>query len=282
MQTVLCQGPTTAPVKPVLKWAGGKTQLLKVLLSVLPQFAGRYIEPFLGGGALFFHLAPCDAVVSDSNEELVQFYAVVRDYPEELARAASDLTVSRESYYELRSARPDSMEPIARASRFLYLNKTCYNGLHRVNRRGEFNTPFGGRTDVRVVDVDNLCRASQVLKRVDLRCADYRAAIDGAKAGDFVYLDPPYLPVGRYSDFKRYTREFFGEQDHALLAKRFRDLTQRGVLALLSNSASPAVEQLYSGFPMRRVQASRQINCRAGGRGRVTELLIANFDLDMP
>jgi DNA adenine methylase len=275
----LCLSAGTLPAKPILKWAGGKTQLLKVLVASLPKSFNRYIEPFLGGGALLFRLALAGALASDSNQELIQFYGIVRDRADELLAAVTKLPVAREVYYTLRSADPESMDPISRAARFLYLNKTCYNGLHRVNRKGQFNTPFGGRTHVRVVDPDNIRRAAKVLAQTELLCADYRDILHNAEPGDFVYLDPPYLPLGGYSDFKRYTPQFFGHEDHIQLAADFRDLAARRVQALLSNSANPAIEELYSDFPMIRVRASRQINCRANGRGQITELLIANYDL---
>jgi DNA adenine methylase len=279
-QPTLYEHQHAQPAKPVLKWAGGKTQLLPVLLKVIPLKYGRYVEPFLGGGALLLRLAPSGALAADSNRELVGFYEVVRDAPQELVAAVSRIPVAKEEYYRIRGRDPVSMSPIDRAARFLYLNKTCYNGLYRVNRRGVFNTPFGGRVDVRIVDRGNLLRASRVLENVELRCADYREALVGAMPGDFVYLDPPYVPLGGYSDFKRYTPEFFDHEAHVRLAAEVRRLDQRGVWVLLSNSATETVRSLYNGFHMAQVKASRQINCKPTGRGRIAELLIANYSLD--
>lgn len=268
------------PAKPVLKWAGGKTQLLPTLMQVMPAAFGDYFEPFLGGGALFFRLALPGATAADSNHELVQFYEIVRDDPAELLNIVAQWPISGEYYYHLRSLEPESLDPLTRAARFVYLNKTCYNGLHRVNKQGRFNTPFGGKTDVKILDEANLYRASAVLRRTGVRCADYHEVLAVARPGDFVYLDPPYMPLGGYSDFRRYTRHFFGEEDHAELARTFRALAERGVKALLSNSATERIGQLYDGFPIREVKASRQVNCKPEGRGQITELLIANYPLE--
>jgi len=266
--------------RPVLKWAGGKTQLLPALMQAMPRAFGRYFEPFLGGGALLFRLALPGAVASDSNEELMQFYEVVRDEPEALLTTVAQWPISRDDYYYLRAVQPEDLDRVSRAARFVYLNKTCYNGLHRVNRKGQFNTPFGGKTNVRILDEANLHRASEILRRTDLRWAGYQEVLAETRPGDFVYLDPPYMPLGGYSDFRRYTRHFFGEEDHAELAREFRCLAERGVKALLSNSANERIEELYEGFAIRKVKASRQVNCKPEGRGRITELLIGNYPLE--
>jgi DNA adenine methylase len=266
--------------KPVLKWAGGKTQLLPVLLRALPARYDRYIEPFLGGGALLLRLALPGALAADSNRDLIEFYEVLRDSPDELAEAASSIPVTKHDFYRMRGTDPLSLTGVERAARFLYLNKTCYNGLYRVNRSGRFNTPFGGRTNVRVVNRGALRRASHVLREAELLSADYREALQRAKAGDFVYLDPPYVALGRYSDFKRYTPDFFDQRKHVELAAEARRLAERGVWVLLSNSATETVRSLYRGFHIAEVTATRQINCKATGRGRITELLMANYPLD--
>jgi len=265
--------------KPALKWAGGKSQLLPVLLRAMPAGFSRYVEPFLGGGALLFHLARPGSVASDSNKELIRFYEVVRDSPGELLEAVAALPITKEHYYRIRRCDPQSLSAIERAARFVYLNKTCYNGLHRVNRKGQFNTPFGGRSDVRVVDPLNLPKASNVLKHVKMCCADYEETLSQVARGDFVYLDPPYVPLGGYSDFKRYTSSFFDDREHVRLAQQVRRIAELGALVLVSNSATERVKALYRGFHMAEVEATRQINCKPTGRGRVTELLIANYPL---
>ncbi len=152
------------PVKTLLKWAGGKTQLLPDLRKAMPPKFSRYVEPFLGGGALFFDLAHPGSLVADSNQELIHFYAIVRDFPDALFEAANAIPITKENFYRVRSQSPDSLSPIQRAARFIYLNKTCYNGLHRVNRKGQFNTPFGGKTTVTILDQGNVLKASELLK----------------------------------------------------------------------------------------------------------------------
>lgn len=186
--------------KPFLKWAGGKSYLLPILRKCLPATFGRYVEPFLGGGALFFGLCPQNAVLGDSNYDLIHCYQTVRDRPQELIEHLATLTVNKDEYYRIRAINPEALPDVARAGRFIYLNKTCFNGLYRVNRKGGFNTPFGGYAGVTLADSANLKAVSTALRSAELRCEDYTAALKSAAPGDFVYLDPPYLPVGKYSD----------------------------------------------------------------------------------
>ncbi len=263
--------------KPFLKWAGGKTHLLPVLRKCVPSAFRCYLEPFLGGGALFFDLHPDRAVLSDSNQDLMQCYNVVREYPDQLIHHLANLKVSAEEFYRLRAINPETLPPVSRAARFIYLNKTCYNGLYRVNKKGQFNTPFGGYERVSLVDPGNLHRASRHLQTASLRFADYRDTLELAREGDFVYLDPPYLPVGKYADFKRYTKDSFYESDHNLLANVFRRLADAGCFVLLSNSYHEKVASLYAGFRQATVTVPRFVNCKADGRGKVMELLISNY-----
>ena len=276
----LLKGYHKLQARPFLKWAGGKTRLLPGLLRCLPPNAfGRYFEPFLGGGALFFALAPKDAFLNDANAELMLCYEVVRDAPEDLLEALSEYRISEKEFYRIRSLEPESLPRVQRAARFIYLNKTCYNGLYRVNKRGEFNTPFGKNTDASLVDPKNVLAAGELLRHADLRSGDYETALDHAKKGDFVYLDPPYLPVSKYGDFKRYTRQFFYESDQNHLAAVFKELSSRGCVVLLSNSYHPKIASLYSDFQRLVVEVPRFINCKGEGRGNVKELLIANYGL---
>jgi len=268
--------------KPLLKWAGGKTRLLPVLRKVLVrQTFRRYFEPFLGGAALFFDIGPKTAVLNDRNPELIFCYEIVRDHPAELFTALKQMQVSETEFYRIRSLNPESLAPIERAARFIYLNKTCYNGLYRVNRKGEFNTPYGSNDKVSLADEDNLHRASRILKNARLTSADYSSAVKDADKDDFVYLDPPYLPVGKYADFKRYTKETFFEDDHRKLADSFRELSDRGCLVLLSNCFHDKIAKLYSGFYQQVVEMPRFINCKGEGRGRVSELLVSNRPLEL-
>lgn len=265
------------PSKPLLKWAGGKTQLLPILRSAVPASFNRYVEPFVGGGAFYWDLALRGSLIADSNAELMHFYSIVRDFPQDFMEVISQMEVTKDNFYRMRSMTSDSMNPIQRAARFLFLNKTCYNGLHRVNRRGQFNTPFGGKTNVAMFEERDIIRAANLLRTSLLICADYRDLLPELKAGDFVYFDPPYLPIGKYSDFRRYTSDFFSEQDHENLADSFSQLADRGIKALLSNSFNATIECLYRGHWYKLVQANRQINCRPSGRGKLSELLVANY-----
>jgi DNA adenine methylase len=268
--------------KPVLKWAGGKARLLPVLRTCLArQSFRRYFEPFLGGGALFFDLAPKTAVLNDLNSELICCYQIVREHPAELFTQLKQMQVSESEFYRLRSVIPESLAPVERAARFIYLNKTCYNGLYRVNKKGQFNTPYGRNGKVSLADESNLYGVSRLLKNARLMSEDYSVVVKEAEKDDFVYLDPPYLPVGKYADFKRYTKETFFEDDHCKLADTFRELSDKGCFVLLSNSFHEKIAKLYSGFYQEVVEMPRFINCKGEGRGKVRELLVSNRPLKL-
>ena len=199
-----------ARTRPLLKWAGGKTQLIPALTQKLPSKFGRYIEPFFGGGALYFHLQPDMAVIADSNPELINLYRTVANNPRAIIQALARHDNTEKNFYETRCLDWTELEPHEAAARTLFLNRTCFNGLYRVNKRGEFNTPFGRHKNVNLVDKENLFRASILLQSAEIRAIDYYELLSAeAKFGDFIYLDPPYLPIGIYSDFKRYTKDFF-------------------------------------------------------------------------
>ncbi|MGO8683519.1 MAG: DNA adenine methylase [Thermoleophilia bacterium] len=264
-------------VRPIVKWAGGKSQLLGELSSHLPDTFGRYFEPFGGSAALLFHLQPRRATLADANDELMNCYRVVKNDVENLIADLSTHENRADYFYATRAVDPAVLDEIERASRFIYLNRTCFNGLYRVNRRGQFNTPFGAYRNPRICDADNLRAASMLLRDVELLDCDYRDALALAEAGDFVYLDPPYVPVSQFSDFKRYTKEQFREEDHSALALVFRDLDERGCRVMLSNSSVPLVRDLYGGFNIEIVQARRLINRNVSGRGCVDELIIRNY-----
>jgi DNA adenine methylase len=186
--------------------------------------------------------------------------------------------VSGAEFYRLRELDPDTLPAVTRAARLIYLNKTCYNGLYRVNKQGRFNTPYGRHSNVKLVDPANLRAASDSLKNVHLMCADFEAVLKTAKKDDFVYLDPPYVPVGRFSDFKRYTKDQFYEADQERLAEKFREFAGKGCFVLLSNSFNEKTAKLYSKFLQRTVQMPRFVNCKGEGRGKVDELLISNYE----
>ncbi|MFY9855351.1 MAG: DNA adenine methylase [Terracidiphilus sp.] len=271
-------GTTRQLVRPPLKWAGGKTRLLPVLRRSIPQAFGTYFEPFMGGAALFFDTSPQTAVLGDSNPELINFYEVLRDSPELLIEHLERLTVSEAEFYRTRALEPLNLTPVERATRILYLNKTCFNGLYRVNKRGEFNTPFGKQTKVNLFDRENLLAASNALQFAKLKCADYLTIVKDARRGDFVYFDPPYVPVSKFSDFKRYTKEFFSEEDQEELAAAFTALAERGCYVLLSNSFQDETALRYAHFRQQKVFMPRFVNCKGDGRGNVTELLISNYE----
>jgi DNA adenine methylase len=281
-QSELFPAGVDSRAKPVLKWAGGKSRLLPVLRTRLArQSFRRYYEPFLGGGALFFDLAPRNAVLNDRNSELIFCYQIVRDHPAELFAFLKQMPVSESEFYRIRMLEPEGLAPVERAARFIYLNKTCYNGLYRVNRKGQFNTPYGRSDKVSLADEDNLRQASRLLRNARLTSEDYSAVIQDAEKDDFVYLDPPYLPVGKYADFKRYTKELFHEKDHRKLAESFRELSAKGCFVLLSNSFHEKIAAMYSGFYQEIVEMPRFINCKGEGRGRVRELLVSNRPLEL-
>ncbi len=263
------------PRSPFLKWAGGKTQLVPVLAKHIPTRFDRYLEPFVGGGSMFFHLRPKIALLNDLNEELMITYQVVRDRVEDLIALLRSYPYSKEFYYRLRLQDPARLDAVARAARLIYLNRTCYNGLYRVNKQGRFNVPFGDYKNPTICDVEKLRSASSALEGVLLFSENYKTFLEReSQTGDFIYLDPPYQPIAVYSDFKRYTSAFFYERDQRELADLTRKLVERGCHVLASNSDTPLVRRLYYGFQVHTVGARRNINKKADGRGEVNELVI--------
>ncbi|MFA7428909.1 MAG: Dam family site-specific DNA-(adenine-N6)-methyltransferase [Rhodospirillaceae bacterium] len=260
--------PSSLSTRPILKWAGGKQQLLPELVRRVPAVYGRYIEPFIGGGALFFALAPECAVIADANPELITLYRQVADNVEAVIAALAPLTVSEEAFYAERALRYEDLPPARAAARTLYLNKTCYNGLYRVNRHGGFNVPFGRHASPpKVCDPERLRAAARVLARAEILCGDYRMVLDRcARRGDFVFLDPPYLPVGRHADFKRYTAVQFREADHEDMAPVVEDLARRGCHVVLTNANHPRLHALYAAHDVAVVATRRHVNSKADGR----------------
>ncbi len=268
---------------PVIKWAGGKRRLRRQLLALVPPEFSRYYEPFLGGGTFFLSLAPRQAVLNDANPDLVQLYKVIRDDAEALMTELDVMhprVLDEAFYYELRAASPASLPPVKRAARFIYLNKTCYNGLYRVNRAGRFNVPFGRYpTPPRLYNRANLLRVAALLHRAELRCEDFESALAGAGRGDFVYLDPPYAPLTVTASFTHYTEAAFTVADQRRLAARVADLTARGCHVLLSNSDTQLVRDLYADYTIDVVHAPRSINSNGNGRHKIPELAIRNHPL---
>jgi DNA adenine methylase len=261
---------------PFLKWAGGKTSLLPELRRHVPARYRRYHEPFVGGGALFFAVAPRRALLSDSNGELVHCYLQVRDDVHGVLAALARHVYERTHYQNVRALEPHGLTAAERAARFIYLNKTCFNGLWRVNRAGRFNVPIGRYTNPRFYDPAALIAASNALGRTELLHASFEDAVARAAPGDFVYLDPPYDPVSATSSFASYTADGFTWDDQKRLSRACIALDRRGVRFLLSNSATERIRELYRGFEQRLVRAPRFINSKAASRGRVDELLVFN------
>ncbi|MCB9652910.1 MAG: DNA adenine methylase [Deltaproteobacteria bacterium] len=266
---------------PFLKWAGGKNQLLKDILPRLPQKIGVYYEPFIGGGALFFALASerrfQKAVIGDRNPALVDAYQTVRDDVEALMvhlRAHAAHATDADYFYQMRALDPQAMTRVERTARLLFLNKTCFNGLFRVNRRGQFNVPFGRYKNPRVLNPGLLRACSAALQGVEIVEGDFEALAERAGPNDAIYFDPPYVPLSATSSFTAYDRHPFGRTEHARLARAYRACLARGATALLSNSDCEETRKLYRGLWVETVSATRAINVVASKRGQVNEVLV--------
>jgi len=252
--------------RPVLKWAGGKTQMLSLLTGLYPSSGCRYIEPFFGGGALFFALNPIESIISDSNPELINLYTQIASEPDAIISALSEWHNDESLFYELRSLDWEQITPSRAAARTIFLNRTCYNGLYRVNRKGQFNVPFGKYKNPKICDVDNIRAASHHLSNAEIILADYKAVLQKAERGDFVFLDPPYLPISESADFKRYTKEQFYEEDHEELAEEAKRLQSIGCHVVLTNSNHPLVHDLYSSFEISVHQTRRNVSSNSKTR----------------
>ena len=265
---------------PFLKWAGGKRQLLPRILDLAPARIDTYYEPFVGGGAVFFALAAARrfgrAVLGDANPELVNCYQIVRDDVEAVIALLQDHRNTRAAYYRVRGQQLTKLTPAERAARVIYLNRCGYNGLYRVNRDGQFNVPFGSYAKPKICDVPRLRAASRVLKGVDLVCGDFRDVLArrAPSEQDFVYLDPPYVPISKTASFTSYAARDFGPEDQRRLADVLSSLSRDSIPAVLSNSYCRDTRALYVGLKIQRVPARRAINSVGGGRGPVSEILV--------
>ena len=264
---------------PVVKWVGGKTKLLPELMARMPERYNRYYEPFAGGAALFFRLAPKRAVLADYNHDLVGLYTTIaKDVNAVIRRLEMHHKAHSEThYYQTRERWNDrevSWSTPERAAAFIYLNKTCFNGLWRVNRSGAFNVPIGRYTDPPICVPEALRAAQQVLSRAEIRRADYREAVADAKAGDFLYFDPPYDPITPTANFTSYTSNVFGPDQQQELADTARQLIAKGCYVMLSNSDTPFIRSIYKGLKIDRVKCARAINSNAAKRGDVDEVII--------
>jgi len=266
-----------------VKWVGGKGRLLSQLRPLLPSGVERmrHVEPFVGGGAFFFSRRPRRALLTDINPNLVATYTAIRDDVEGVIGGLRRLagSHSKERYYQVRERYNQGrrVSGSKRAAMFIYLNKTCFNGLHRVNRKGEFNVPMGAYKNPRILNEDGLHAASAALQGSDLRCASFDTLLENAKPGDFVYFDPPYEPVSETASFTSYARDGFSRDDQTRLRDVFKALDRRGCKLMLSNSDVPFIRGLYGDFNVETVAAPRAINCDATKRGKVSEVVVRNY-----
>jgi DNA adenine methylase len=260
--------------KPFLKWVGGKRQLLPEIAKHLPESLGRYHEPFVGGGALFFHLKPKNAVLTDQNERLIRTYRGIRDDVEGVIRRLEGYRHTRRFYLEMRERPIDKKSDVEVAAWFVYLNRTGYNGLYRVNRQNRFNVPFGAYERPTICNPENLRACSRMLKGVTLETRDFASVLEHVKKNDFVYFDPPYVPLSATAKFTSYTTYGFSDVDQVRLRDVAVELKRRGAFVLISNSAARRVHELYASFRRVGVRARRSVNCHGDGRASVPELLI--------
>jgi len=269
--------PSTKKVKaePFVKWAGGKRQLLSELRKYIPTQYGRYIEPFVGGGALFFDLMPDEAVINDANAELINAYLMIRDNVEELIKKLEEYEYCHDFYYFLREQDTSQLDSISLAARFIYLNKCCFNGLYRVNKAGKFNVPIGRYSNLQICKPEKLRSVSYVLQDTIIEFSDYKEILfKYARKGDLIYIDPPYHPISEYSDFKRYTKEFFYEKDQVELRDIISELKNFGCFVIASNSYCDFILELYEDFQIEIVEAKRYINKIAAGRNSIQEVIM--------
>jgi DNA adenine methylase len=268
-------------LKPVLKWVGGKRQLFDDILPLLPSAPKVYVEPFLGGAAVLLGMQPKHAIVNDYNAELINVYRVVRDEPDKLLdilREHSEKNTS-EYYYKIRGLDRtegfSALDPVVRAARIIYLNKTCFNGLYRVNSLGQINSPYGRYKNPNIINEVGIRALSRYLQGdIDIRCGDYADCLIDLPKGSFVYLDPPYMPLNTTSSFTGYTEGGFSYDEQVRLRDECLKLREQGIRFIQSNSDCPEIRSLYKDFEIKTVQAKRAINSKGSGRGAINEVLI--------
>lgn len=263
------------PAKSFLKWAGGKTRSSDLLVAMAPNYDGVYREPFMGSAAVFFEFEPERAILSDANEDLVVCFQEVKRDPFGVMAVLDQMPNTRDYYEEIRRVDRSKLTAQERAAWVIYLNKTGFRGLWRVNRRGEFNVPYGEYTRP-YYNRDTLLTASKVLQNAVVECKDFESALQDSEPGDWVYLDPPYVPTGAWGDFTRYTKAQFPAEDHRRLAALAREVTDRGVHILLTNADTPFVRELYEGFAMTTLDTRRDIDLRSDQRSS-SDLVVTNY-----
>jgi DNA adenine methylase len=265
----------TFDAKPVLKWAGGKQALADRLIRYFPERFARYYEPFVGGASVLLSLQPERAIVGDLNGWLLDTYVAIRTDHAAIARYLDGMLNMRDEFERIRSIQPGNLDLFQRAAHLIYLNKTCFRGLFRVNQRGHFNVPYGAY-DRRLYDPENLQALARCLSRVEIRFTDFELCLADVTEDDFVYMDPPYYKQGGYSDFDRYTKWKFRENDHIRLASVCRELDERGVRWAVSNSDTSFVRTIFEGYTLHTISSRREINLNSQDRD-IDELLITNL-----
>ena len=272
----------TVEIPTIVKWAGGKSQLLKQFELFLPKKIDFYIEPFLGSGAVFFYIQrkykPKKIILADTNEELINAVIIVRDKVESLIEILKKHKEqhNKEYYYSIRALDSSALTDIEKAARFIYLNKTCFNGLYRVNSKGKFNVPIGSYKNPGILKEDVLREANKLLQGTKISAMPFENVLDMTTKDAFIYFDPPYYPLKKTS-FTTYTKDIFLEEEQKKLAEVFNNLNKKGCKLMLSNSDHPFIQKLYKGFKQERVHAKRMINCDATKRGLITELVVRNY-----
>lgn len=269
-----------------VKWAGGKGQLLQQFEPLFPKKFNRYIEPFVGSGAVFFYMIqkfnPSEIIISDINEELINAYEVIRDDVEkliiELKQHKEDHMIEGKDYYlTIRAINPSDLPPLEKAARFIYLNKTCFNGLYRVNLKGGFNVPMGSYKNPDIVQEEKLKVVSNLLKDVTIKIMSFEKVLNFAKSQDFIYFDPPYYPLKNKKSFTAYAKDRFLEKEQELLSEVFKKLDEKGCSVMLSNSDTKFIKNLYPEYTINFVQATRMINCNGAKRGKINEIVVTNY-----
>ena len=260
---------------PILKWAGGKRQLIPELKKYIPIKFNKYVEPFMGGGALYFYLKHENSIINDNNPEIINLYKEISKRPNLIIEELKKYINNEKFFYALRASSPDTN--LRKAARTIFLNRTCFNGLYRVNKKGEFNVPYGKSKNVNFIDAKNLLLASKILKKTKIYNQDYKLIFKKfCKKKDFVFLDPPYLPISKYSDFKRYTKEQFYLKDHIELSENFKQLDKKGCYLILTNSNNEIIKKLYRGFKIKIIKTKRNINSK-GSKRTGEDIIITNF-----
>lgn len=279
--------------RPFLKWAGGKSRVVSQLIELFPEKFNSYYEPFLGGGALYFRISPQSGRLNDLNCALIDTYTTLRDNPEALLKSLSklqdqyrslDTIDSKRRFYLVNRAEFNRLKKgsIKKSALFIFLNKTGFNGMYRENSSGQYNIPFGKQENPLICDIENLRRVSKVLKVIDITCTSYKDALAGASRGDLVYLDPPYYPISKTSNFTEYQAGGFSVKDQVELRDMFKTLDRKGCYVMMSNSACEEIKELYAGYNIYSVRVARAINSKAGKRGKIDEYVVTNYNLYTP